>query len=49
MKTQEQKDVKKEAIKRFCRFIDNYEGEMIIRNGLIFDNENKLIFTFEIL
>lgn len=38
-----------EAIKNFCRFIDNYEGEMIIRNGLIFDNENKLIFKFKIL
>lgn len=49
METQEQKDVKKEAIKRFCRFIDNYNGEMIIRNGLIYDNNNNLIFKFEIL
>lgn len=49
MKIQEQKAVKTEAIKRFCRFIDNHSGEMIIRNGLIYDNNNNLIFKFEIL
>ena len=36
----------KEAIKAFCRFIDNYEGEMIIRNGIIFNTNNEIIYIF---
>ena len=38
--------MKKEAIKSFCRFIDNYEGEMIIRNGVIFDTKGNIIYRF---
>lgn len=36
------------AIKDFCRFIDSYEGEMIIRNGHIFNTKNELIYSFKL-
>ena len=36
----------KESIKAFCRFIDNYEGEMTIRNGVIYNIKNEIIYTF---
>ncbi len=43
MKTKEQK---LEQIKSFMRFIDNYNGELVIRFGEIYENE-KLIATFK--
>lgn len=36
------------AIKDFCRFIDNYNGEMTIRNGQIFNSNNELIYSFKL-
>lgn len=35
---------KKESIKSFCRFIDTYNGEMIIRGGLIYDVNGVIIY-----
>lgn len=43
------KELRKSAIKAFCRFIDNYEGEMIIRNGIIFNTNGEIIYTYEAL
>lgn len=36
------------AIKDFCRFIDRYEGEMIIKGGQIFNSKNELIYLFKL-
>lgn len=36
---------KKESIKSFCRFIDTYNGEMIIRGGLIYDVNGVIIYS----
>ena len=36
---------RKESIKNFCRFIDSYNGEMIIRRGYIYDTNGNIIYT----
>lgn len=33
-----------DRVREFCRFIDNYEGEMIIRKFKIYDVNNNLIY-----
>lgn len=42
-----EKQKKIEAIKTFCKFVDTYNGEMTIRNGIIFNSDNKVIYCFE--
>lgn len=42
------KEERLHAIKSFCRFIDNYKGEMVIRNGLIYNDKNELIYEFKL-
>lgn len=41
-------NMKKEAIKAFCNFINTYAGEMIIRGGRIYSVSGKLLYEFKI-
>lgn len=36
------------AIRNFCRFMDNYDGEMTIRGGQIYNERNELIYEFRL-
>ena len=37
--------IEKERIKSFCRFIDNYEGEMIIVGNVIYNDKKLQIYV----
>ncbi len=35
------KEERLKAIKSFCKIIDNYEGEITIKNGKIYNSNNE--------
>ena len=37
--------VDKEIIKAFCRFIDNYEGEMVVVGDTIYNDKKEVIYV----
>lgn len=42
------KEERLKAIKSFCKIIDNYEGEITIKNGKIYNSNNKIIYEFKL-
>ena len=43
------KQARLKAIKAFCNFTENYEGEMTIRGSKVYNNKNELIYTFVVV
>lgn len=39
---------RKEAIKDFCRFIDNQKQELVIKGKCIYDKNNNLLYTLRV-
>jgi hypothetical protein len=37
------------AIRNFCRIVNNYEGELTIRDGKAYNVRNELIYEFRLL
>lgn len=43
------KEERLKAIKAFCKFIDNYEGDITVRNSNVYNDKNELIYTLKVL